>query len=320
MPRSRRQRQRREARRIAGAAVPTKRSIYRQYGRAIDDVTGFTQALVSLLRDSGPNPYKEAIAGAQDINEAGMQRLAALGVDPAAGATLGAGQDQSLEGLLERSAAEGAYTRRQPGIAASQGALAQQGLVQGRQDALHERADAFRSAYVQAIEQVKANAFQHQQFREQKREADRNFAFQQQQFAEQQRQFDAEQKRLRDQYAAEQQAALQKSPYTAAQISAFRATTSEQVVNAINAGVGPQKFINDAIARGIPREVAAQTAAHAYGNFADRIVSMGNIPQFMQQNPQRGRAFMAYQAWIKQLQNMYGKKKKKPRTRRYGAD
>jgi hypothetical protein len=323
MPRNRRQRQRKEARRLAGAAVPTIASINRQYGRAMDDVGGFTDALVAMLRDSGPNPYHAAIAGARDIQEAGMQRLADLGVDPGATATLGAGQDQSLEGLLARGAAEGAYTRRQPGIAASRGALAQQGLVQGRTDALHERADAFRSAFTQAIEQVKANAFAHQQFKAQRKDANRNYALQQQQAAtqasqfqqsqaEQIREFDADQKRLREQYIQDQKAALQKSPYTASQISSFRATTVEQAHNAILAGVAPQKFINDAISRGIPREVAAQSAAFVYGQMADRVIATGNVPQFLDQNPKQGFAFRAYQAWIKQLQNMYGKKKKKP--------
>ncbi len=148
------------AMRLAEASVPTPGSIRRRYDRPIGDVGGFTQALVALLRGSSPgSSYDEAIAGQRSTNEAAQARLAALGPEYAgAGVAAGSAADSGLSRLLASKAGATAYGAKQPGIAASRGALAQTGLVNAREEALTQRTEGLRSAFLQAYEQVRQNA------------------------------------------------------------------------------------------------------------------------------------------------------------------
>lgn len=317
---------RQQALQLAQAGAPTQRSIRHEYGQQMGDVEGFTNALVSLLQGGtrqANQAFNPAIHQQRQIDQAAQDRLAALGPEYA---NLGAATAEGpLSDLISNRASARSYASRAPGIAASAGALQASGVADARTEALRQRAEGISQALPaiyntlqqQALAQAQSNrdySLQNRQFRYGKRQAVQDRAFQERQFAEQTREFNVQQKLARKQFIADQKASLQKSPYTPSQISAFRATASGETAKAINAGVGPQQFIDELIQAGVPREVASQSAAYAYGRFADRVVRSGNVPQFLEQNPVRGRAFSAYQAWVKQLQHMYGGKKRKRRA------
>lgn len=221
---------RREASTYAQASLPTRKSIMRQYGQSIDDVGGFTRALVSLLRGPGTDTgYDQALASQQSMDAAGQARLAGLGIDPAAAATLGSfGRSTGTE-LASSAAAEEAFSRRQPGIAGSRGALAQTGLVKARGEALDERAEAYRGAFQQALQQVRQNALAMASFNANQFNADRSFQQQQAAADVQASQFNRSMAWQREQFyaglrAEDRQAAAgggDLSQYTPSQITNF---------------------------------------------------------------------------------------------------
>jgi len=148
------------AMRLAGASVPTAASVRRQFNKPIGDVEGFTRALVSLLgkQDVG-SAYDDPLADMRAMTEAGAARLAALGPEYAgAGVAAGSAADTGTARMLAGKAGASAYAAKQPGIAASRGALAKTGLVNAREEALTQRREALRQSFMSAYEQVRNNA------------------------------------------------------------------------------------------------------------------------------------------------------------------
>ena len=187
---------------MAQASLPTRGSIYRQYGRAIGDVEGFSRALVSLLREEAPGitrGYDEAIGQQRAVNTAAEGRLRALG--PEYAVAPGAAGDAGMSRLLAQRAAAGSYAGRQPGIAASRGALAGSGLVNARGEALRQRAEAFRPAFYNALQQVQQAALARATAGASIAQSDRSFA-------EQVRQFNAQLRAQQERDLAESYGAL----------------------------------------------------------------------------------------------------------------
>lgn len=173
----------------AGAAVPTRGSIMQQYGQGLQDTSAFTRALISLLR-SGPNAgagYMQAEQAQNAIDSAAANRLAALGSPYSAGsaAALQGMGNSALSGLLSRGAAASAYGAKMPGVAAARGALAQQGLITARNQALTQRNQAYTQAYQQARQQALQNALAYST-------ALGNYNLNNQKLAQQQAQFQAQ--------------------------------------------------------------------------------------------------------------------------------
>jgi len=152
----------RQARLLAGAGVPSRRGIRREYGRAIGDVSGFTKALIGLLRGEAGGmsaPYDQAMGEEQTARAAAAARLGSLGPE-FAGADIAAGAagESGLSALRASRAAAASYGRKQPGIAAARGALGIQGLVNARTDALSKRREDLGSGFLQALQQVRDSA------------------------------------------------------------------------------------------------------------------------------------------------------------------
>jgi hypothetical protein len=153
---------RRQARQIAAASVPTRRSITRQYGREQADVGGFTRAVLTLL-GQGPGvgaAYAPEVAQQQKIDAAARVRLQALGGAYGAGsaAAVGGMGDSAASRLLSQQAAAQAYGAQLPHVAAARGALAEQGLISNMNEALRQRAEGVRQALPGALQQVENTA------------------------------------------------------------------------------------------------------------------------------------------------------------------
>jgi hypothetical protein len=153
---------RREARQLAVSSLPSVGGIRRQYAQAQGDVGGFTRSLVDLLRQQGKDTagtYSDADAQQKAITDTATARLSALapGYEGAAAAA-GAIGDSAASALNARGAAAQDFAGAQPGIAGNRGALLATGLTNAQIDAMKAHADAFRSAYAQAHQQVSAQA------------------------------------------------------------------------------------------------------------------------------------------------------------------
>lgn len=324
---------RREAAIYANAALPSRRSIRRQYGRSLHDVEGFTRSLVELLRGgvgSVDSAYDEAAAAQGAADVAGRARLSELGLPggEAAAATLGAGSRSALGDILRSGAASETFMAKQPGIGAARGSLAQLGLVNARDEALTQRGEAYRSAFAQALQQVRQNALamaqfnmQGQQFERQMRQSNRQFRAGQKlqwaQLSEQQREFDKQLRR-------DTQEAMAGGGWTPTQLQGFQSDAYDGAVSAAQHGVGPQRFINEALARGIPRPVAVNAALRAYASLPSRI---GARPPALPNRDEVGvtaynaavaarnawqgqkKAFDAYKHWLEQIRRMQYRKK-----------
>lgn len=151
---------RRQALRLADASLPSPASVARPFDRSSGDVGGFTRALVALLRNqqgAGAAAFEDPIAQQERIGQAARERLGGLDFADADIAA-GAASDSGLSRLLAGKASAGEYGARQPGIAASQGALMQTGLENAKLEALRQRDEALRSAFATAYQQVQAQA------------------------------------------------------------------------------------------------------------------------------------------------------------------
>jgi hypothetical protein len=147
---------------LARAGVPTRRGIRREYGRAIGDVSGFTKALIGLLRqDDIGGAYTKPLAEEQSARAAAAARLGALGPEYAgADIAAGAAGESGLSLLRANQGAASAYGRKQPGIAGARGALGILGLVNARTDALSKRREDIGSNFAQALQQARSAALQ----------------------------------------------------------------------------------------------------------------------------------------------------------------
>jgi hypothetical protein len=307
---------RRQAALLAGASLPSEGSINRQYGAQLNDVRGFTQALVGLLRDAGPDAgaaYDPAIAQQRGINTAAQARLAEFGPEYA---NLGAATAEGpLSGLLERQAASQSYASRQPGIAARAGALQGQGVLSARQEALTARGEQFHQALPGLFYQLQQNA-------QGQANTNRQFSFEQAQAREQRRQFDVEQQRLRDQFAAEQSAAAARgtSRWTPTQINNFAKQANQGASSAADHGVGPQQFIREAVDNGIPRWVAQNAVMRIYPRYrkyaGEGGGKYGGFGGLFSAPSSRAMAYSQFERWVKAQGR--GRKRGK-RGRRTGA-
>jgi len=147
---------------LARAGVPTRRGIRREYGRAINDVSGFTKALIGLLRqDDIGGAYTQPLAQEQAARAAAAARLGSLGPEYAgADIAAGAAGESGLSLLRANQGAASAYGRKQPGIAGARGALGILGLVNARTDALNKRREDIGSNFAQTLQQARAAALQ----------------------------------------------------------------------------------------------------------------------------------------------------------------
>lgn len=170
---------RRDALALANASLPSAQSINRQYGRALGDVRGFTDALVDLLEGSSgraAGAYDESIRQQRGVNEAAAARLAELGPEYAgAGVATGAAGDSALSRLLGGRASAARFGAAQPGIAGARGALGVTGLVNARTEAHRERNEALRGQFMQALEQLRSQALAEAAFNRESFEGDRSF-------------------------------------------------------------------------------------------------------------------------------------------------
>src|SRR5205085_11946302 len=122
-----------------------------------------------------------AVANQGVVDNAAAQRMAAIpGQAPqtlGSQAAVGAMGASAMSHLLANQGAARAYGAQLPTIAASRGQLARQTLVNAENQALQQRADAYRQSYVSALSQARQNKFsqnlalqqlglQKQQFRE----------------------------------------------------------------------------------------------------------------------------------------------------------
>jgi hypothetical protein len=147
---------------LARAGVPSRRGIKREYGRAIGDVSGFTKALIGLLRqDDIGGAYAKPLAEEQSARAAAAARLASLGPEYAgADIAAGAAGESGLSLLRANQGAASAYGRKQPGIAGASGALGILGLVNARTDALSKRREDISSNFAARLADVRNQALQ----------------------------------------------------------------------------------------------------------------------------------------------------------------
>ena len=161
---------RREAGALAGASVPTVRSISRPYNRQQATAKAFLEAVRAALAESSSGVgagYDKALAQEQAVSDAAQARLAGLGLgESAAGAqaVTGARGDSAQANLIASSAAAKNYQGQLPGIAAGATRVQSETLSKGLLDALQNRRDALSQSFVQALNTVQGQAMQRAQF------------------------------------------------------------------------------------------------------------------------------------------------------------
>lgn len=317
-----------QAAQAAQAAVPTTQSINQQYQRSLGDVSGFTRAVISLLQ-GGPGVgagYTQAADQQRAVDAAAQARLAALGV-PYAGsqAVAGAQGDSALANLLSRQAAAQSYGAQLPHVAAARGALMQQGLISQRNQALTQRGQDYRQAYLSGLDQARQNAlamavatgnYQNQQQSLALQQA--SLGLQQASLAERQREFGITHSPSYLRFVAGLQAQTTPTAQNPAPWTQYGLTGNEWRGLAVQAGQGAQsatqhrvpfaQFLNEAInVNQIPPNLALVTASKIYGAFKDAPAgSSGAL------------AYQSYRRWVsafnvKKWQATYGKQfKNKP--------
>lgn len=301
----------------AAGAVPSRASVTHPYEVASNDVTGFTAALADILgqqRKAVSSGYDEAFAQQQAIDSAAQNRLSSLG--PEYANAIGSANSSGMTSLTAQGAAAKNYANQQPGIAGSRGALEQLGLTQAKLDALRQRSDAKRQAYMQALPQVQQNAmamaqanasiFQNdRQFGEAQRQFNQQLSQNQSQFdagqslqwaqlAEQHAQFNSSQRQQWRQFVLSSQAAGKSSTaaklgFTPTQWRSAQREAAAGAGQAIDHGVPVDRFISDAVTRGIPKELAVWTALRTYGKLK------GPNPRV---HPKRAAAYQSFVNWM----------------------
>jgi hypothetical protein len=277
---------RKQAAAAAQAAVPTKRSINRQYGTEIGDVENFTTALAHLLQQgpSAQGAYNTAIQGQQGIDAAAQHALGVTGTPYAAGsqAALGGMGASALSALNARGAAAGAYGATLPHVAAARGTLGVQSLETARGEAIKQRNESYSQAFQQALQQARQNA-------EAMREFNVNTGLQRRQMSIQQRQFAAGQayqyaalrqnqnqfQQSQSQQFAEYQMGLRAklasgsapglARFTPNEIAGLQKRGNDYVQNtAVIHGLPITTTIRNLMAQGIPRSIAVYEAQEGY--------------------------------------------------------
>ena len=242
----------------ASAAVPTLGSINRQYGRAAQDTTGFTKALVGLLstQAGAPSPYAGAIASQTAADKAAVARLTSLGLGGAgAAAAVGGMGDSALGALNAARGATGAYLSKMPGVAAATGQAGLRAIQSAKSDAISQRNETYRSALVQAQQQL-------EQFGLQKAQLNQSAKQSAQSLAEQRREFDAT-----NAFNIAKLAAEKSGTFSPAQIASYHQTgvaaVSEYIGDGTPIGQAIKRLVNSA---GIPAKLARGIALSEYAN------------------------------------------------------
>lgn len=284
-----------QAAQLAHGAVPTRRSIRRQYALPIQANRGFTEALIHLLQGGGgavSSGYDSAITNQQAFDQAAASRLAGLGGPDAAGsaaAVAGLG-GSALSSLNAQAAAAKNYAGQLPAVAASRGQLMNAQLLQQRNQALTQRNEDYRSALQQALQNVQQNALAMSSLRSSNMNAAADRALQLQSMAQSNAQFQQEQARLNKEFAFEHspkwlamQAQIQAAAngnsagagplaqYTPGQIAGFQkqasGTLNDPATGLLSGGgQSPGQAIRNLQAAGIPRQIAMAEAINAYRN------------------------------------------------------
>lgn len=179
-----------EAGALAGASVPTLRSTeqpYRQQSQSARDFLQAVQAALSETQGQVGSAYDQATASQQALTDAAQARLSGLGLGAdAAGveAAQGARSDSAAANLLSNAASAKQFAAAQPGVAAGNTQVQLAGLNKQEQAAVQSRADALRSAFFQALQQVQGQALAKAQFNQSSSQFAQNYALQQQQLAQ----------------------------------------------------------------------------------------------------------------------------------------
>lgn len=197
---------RKQAGAIANASVPTVRATTRPFKRQQQSVAGFLDAALSALRDSQAQvgqTYDTAGASQQAITAAAQARLSSLGLGEYAAGTQaaeGARSDSAAAQLNQMGASAKTYASRQPGIATGYAALQNASIQKNLKDALAQRVDERRTAYMQGLQTVQAQAMDRlnylagrQDAATQRSQFATSTQLQEEQIAEQRRQFEASQ-------------------------------------------------------------------------------------------------------------------------------
>jgi hypothetical protein len=197
---------RREAQGLAGASVPTIRSVSRPYQQQMQSTRDFLAAVQSALADTSGavgSGYDQAISQSQGVDQAAQARLAALGLGSAGAgvqAAVGARGDSATQNLISDAASAKNYAAQLPAVAAGSASRQNAGLQKNLLDALSNRRDSLSQAFFQALQQVQSQALQQagmvqsgQQFQQQMAQSNaqfaQNFGLQQQQYNEGVREF-----------------------------------------------------------------------------------------------------------------------------------
>jgi hypothetical protein len=155
---------RREAEGLAGASVPSIRSVSQPYNRQAQSARDFLSAVQAVLGETQGQvgaAYDQATASQGALDAATQQRLAGLGlgVDSAGvQAAQGARGDSASANLLSNEASAKSFAAAQPGIAAGNTGVVLAGLRKQQTDALSNRRDQLRQSFFQALGQVQSQA------------------------------------------------------------------------------------------------------------------------------------------------------------------
>jgi hypothetical protein len=155
---------RREAEGLAGASVPSIRSVSQPYNRQAQSARDFLTAVQAVLGETQGQvgaAYDQATSSQQALDAATQSRLAGLGlgVDSAGvQAASGARGDSATANLLSNEASAKSFAAAQPGIAAGNTGVVLAGLRKQQTDALSNRRDQLRQSFFQALGQVQSQA------------------------------------------------------------------------------------------------------------------------------------------------------------------
>ncbi len=278
-----------QAQAAANAAVQTRGSINQQYGQSIQDATGFTRALMSLLNGmpGAAAGYAPAIAQQTAIGNAAAGRIAAvtggMPTSASSGAAVGGLADSALSHLVANQAAAKTMQSQLPYAAAARGALADQSLITARNQALQQRNQQYSQAFQSALSQARQQAevmrefgintgLRQQQIQLQAQNQAQNNAYRYAALAQNQSQF----KQAQAQHWQETLARLQASIHAGSapglaglspsQVASYEKQGSSYSQSAILHGLPIQIAIRNMVAQNIPRSVAMVQAQLEYAN------------------------------------------------------
>jgi hypothetical protein len=244
-------------------------SINRQYGQAAQDTTGFTKAVVSLLAAQAgkADPYGSAVSSQTAADNAAVARLQALGLGGAgAAAAVGGMGDSALGSLNASRGATGAYLSKMPGVAAATGQAGLRAIQSAKSDAIQQRQETYRSALVQAEQQLQQFALSKAQLNQSDRQFAATQAYQYAALRQNANQFSASQKQDFVKFMMEQKRLLSEAGATSpAAQQALRQEGVAATQSYAMHGVPFQGAVRDLMhAHGIGRKLAIAIVSEAY--------------------------------------------------------